>query len=71
VGQQTQHTCGYPIWLEEVWNGIAFRMVTRDGKENSPTEGERIYQCPGCGETMMRQDFQGLLPSLRLTTAST
>lgn len=54
---QTQHTCGYPIWFETVWNGIAYRPIFKDGSEDSQTAGERVYDCPRCGEHMLASDF--------------
>ena len=52
------HPCGYPIFVEVVWNGIAYRPIFNDGDENSTTAGQRIYDCPKCGEHIMSRDFE-------------
>lgn len=54
---QQEHTCGYPIWVDEIFNGISFRPIFLDGKEDSPTAGQRVFECPQCGEHILKRDF--------------
>jgi hypothetical protein len=51
------HPCGYPIYVETVWNGITRRPIFCDGNETSDYAGQRIYDCPRCGEYIMARDF--------------
>ena len=58
ANQAKIHPCGYPIFVEVVWNGIAYRPIFNDGDENSVTAGQRIFECPRCGEHIMKRDFE-------------
>ncbi|MFZ5882472.1 MAG: hypothetical protein ACOYYI_01680 [Chloroflexota bacterium] len=38
--------CGYPIVVDERWNGLAWVLDFRDGRTNA-----EISECPNCGES--------------------
>lgn len=55
--QNKKHTCGYPIAIEWRHNGLSYYVVFYDDNTDSPTAGDRVSMCPGCGETILSTDF--------------
>ena len=47
-----RHGCGHRIWLEFEWTGFGNSPFYSDDEEESPTVGERILDCPTCGECL-------------------
>jgi len=46
------HPCGCRIWVEVRWNGLAYVLEYYD------EDGNRIHECPCCGETIYREDLE-------------
>jgi hypothetical protein len=42
------HTCGYPIYIDRRWHDTTWEPVFVDARQDSPTEGEVVNECPGC-----------------------
>jgi len=49
------HTCGCRVWVDERWNGLDYVAEYYD------EDGNRIYECPCCGETIFKRDLKRVL----------
>lgn len=52
------HPCGHHIEIATRWNGLADVPVYFDNQVDSPTCGHQLTECPTCGETICRSDFE-------------
>jgi flavin-binding protein dodecin len=52
------HTCGSPIYLDSRWNGKGWEPVFVDARQDSPTEGEELKECPTCQRVIHLKDLQ-------------
>ena len=43
--------CGYPIWVEERFEGFAWVQVLRDYEK-----GQEVIRCPMCGQALERDE---------------
>jgi hypothetical protein len=57
-----RHSCGYPI-INTIPRSVSRQRLILwfDGKKDSPTYGEEIRLCPGCGQKLTLAGFSAAL----------
>ena len=52
-----RHDCGHRLYTRAYWNGLENIITFWDDDVRSPTEGQEVINCPGCGEALFSSDI--------------
>ncbi len=56
------HICGHQLWQESQFNGLTQSPIFLDDDDCSPTCGQEVSDCPGCGDFIASENIvTGLL----------
>ncbi len=53
------HTCGHQLWQDSHFSGLAHTAIFIDDEASSPTCGQEVDNCPGCGELIALENVSG------------
>jgi len=56
------HICDQQLWQESRFNGLAHFSIFIDDDDCSPTCGQEVSDCPGCGDFIAPESIITDLP---------